>query len=275
MTPALACADTPGSLRRPDQQCPGVIASPIPASLSYFVPAGPVLALVAHRESAWGFSDEDMREYLGPACSIRDARGLLSRRKAETILRRLLTSARGTPRSAEATGRWLVAERIHPVRPAKRERIAGELADQGGWELMAVDLGTLLRSARGERSLQSVASLLRVTAMTVRAWEEGFRPHRARRGHRQSGPRGPDRHGASDLEPAHPRPDHSVLGAGPRRRRAGRPASGEVPPLCVETHGGHVPGRARRAAPGNRRDPGAQRPAGDVDLHATGRPGHP
>ena len=36
------------------------------------------------------------------------------------------------------------------------------------------ELGALLRAARGDRSLQAVAPLMDVTAMTYRAWERGF-----------------------------------------------------------------------------------------------------
>lgn len=46
---------------------------------------------------------------------------------------------------------------------------------------MATELGELLRAARGERSLKTVAPLMDVTAMTYRAWERGFgRPKPAR-----------------------------------------------------------------------------------------------
>lgn len=128
MTPALACADTPGSLRRPDQQAPGVRASPIPALPGYIVAAHPILELVARRQSAWGFSDADMRAYLGPDCAIRDARGVLSRRQAEAILRKLLTPAKGTRRSAKTATHQAIAESWQHVSPTVRQRMAAELA---------------------------------------------------------------------------------------------------------------------------------------------------
>jgi hypothetical protein len=128
MTPALACADTPGSLRRHDQHGPGVIASPNPALPGYIVPAGPILELIARRQSAWGFSDGDMRAYLGPACAIRDARGVLSRRQAEAILRRLCSPTKGTRGSAKMATHQAIAESWQHVSPTVRQRIAGELA---------------------------------------------------------------------------------------------------------------------------------------------------
>jgi hypothetical protein len=128
MTPVLACHDAPGSLRSHDQRGAGVIPSPIPALPGYIVPAAPILELVARRQSAWGFSDADMRAYLGPACSIVDARGVLSRRQAEAILLRLLTPAKGTPRSATMARRLACTEAQQhvPGVPTVRQRIAGK-----------------------------------------------------------------------------------------------------------------------------------------------------
>jgi hypothetical protein len=129
VSPALACTDTPGSLRTPDQQAPGVVASPIPASSSYFVPASPVLELIARRQEAWGFSDADMAAFLGRGCRIADARGYISRPVAERILRRLATTpAKGNPRSSATSRHAAVAEAWMGISPTVRERIAAELA---------------------------------------------------------------------------------------------------------------------------------------------------
>lgn len=127
MTSALAWSDAPGSLRSRDQQAAGVIASPNPALPGYIVPAGPILALVAARQRRWGFSDADMRAYLGPECAMRDARGVLSRRQAEAILRRLLAPAKGTRRSAKMATHQAIAESWQHVGPTVRQRIAAEL----------------------------------------------------------------------------------------------------------------------------------------------------
>jgi hypothetical protein len=105
-----------------------VIASPNPALPGYIVPAGPILALVADRQRRWGFSDADMRAYLGPECAMRDARGVLSRRQAEAILRRLLAPARGNARTAKTAHLVAVAEAWQGVSPTVRERITAELA---------------------------------------------------------------------------------------------------------------------------------------------------
>jgi hypothetical protein len=129
MTPAVACTDAPGSLRRPDQRGAGVIPSPIQAPSSYILPAAPIAALVASRQRAWGFSSEDMAAYLGPSCRIVDARGYIARPIAERILRRLATTpAKGNDRSSATARHAAVAEAWQGVSPTVRERIAAELA---------------------------------------------------------------------------------------------------------------------------------------------------
>lgn len=134
-SPALACPEAPGSLRNGEQPAPRVMASPIPAPSSYFVPAGPVLELIARRQETWGFSTEDMKTYLGPECAIRDARGVLSRRQAEAILRRLLAPAKGTRASAKMATHQAIAE-AWQVSTTVRERIADELAGRPSGEAL-------------------------------------------------------------------------------------------------------------------------------------------
>jgi hypothetical protein len=60
--------------------------------MSYFVAARPVWDLVRKRQSAWGYTDDEMGAFLGLGGVI-DVRGWMGRPMAERLLRRLTQPA--------------------------------------------------------------------------------------------------------------------------------------------------------------------------------------
>jgi AraC-like DNA-binding protein len=78
------------------------------ASLSYFVPAAGIWALVRRRQEAWGYDDDEMARWLGLGRTV-DTRALMSRPMAERILRRLCDPAPATANTAELNRRLKLA----------------------------------------------------------------------------------------------------------------------------------------------------------------------
>lgn len=96
----------------------------------HFVPAAPVWRLVRERQGAWGFTDDEMIDYLGLAgVRVIDCREWMTRPFAEALLRRLATPARATAGTRAALRHMHVAESsLHVVRTdAEHTRIAEEL----------------------------------------------------------------------------------------------------------------------------------------------------
>jgi hypothetical protein len=134
------------------------------------VPAAPVWRLVRARQSAWGYSDKDMANWLR---SPLEATAVMSGPLAERILRRLCEPAPATARTAELNHRLNVADdlckreierevqRQDRIDALHRAHVDGWSIDEAATELRLA-LSTVVQIAKSEglsfRSEESQAS---------------------------------------------------------------------------------------------------------------------
>lgn len=108
------------------------VRRPDTAGDSAFVAAEPVWALVRRRQSQWGYSDDEMADFLGLG-GVVDVRGLMLRATAERILRRLAGPAPATAGTRKARTTELLVEASRGViEPGSEEaeRIQAELCGE-------------------------------------------------------------------------------------------------------------------------------------------------
>ena len=98
----------------------------------YVLPAAPVMRLIRRRQFEWGYTDQEMANFLGlSGATYRDGRGFISRPQAERILRRLCGPAPATAGTRETYHRMRLAETSQHLAHLDPTTIAAELRGQG------------------------------------------------------------------------------------------------------------------------------------------------